>query len=167
MSCHQWQACGHTVSVHFSHHLLCPHPHHSLLWGREDAVGKKNNPCYTSGPFAYLGWLLIVYTSHYGHWARLSKTLLISLLRALVDHDPPQWPLPSPTCVINLCRTNWAIWINSGDYGYGNVNWFWDLCGIWSYGTVSLPLWWYHQNMASMHMSVGCHLDVTKYNLLI
>lgn len=100
-----------SVTALFSHsytllHLLRLHPHHSLVWGRKDAAGKKITR-HTSGPSTSLG-----VTIDYVHWARPSEHLLISLPKALMDRDPPlrsPLTLPSSTCVIILCWTNRAI----------------------------------------------------------
>lgn len=170
MSCRQWRPRGHTVTPHFTS------SHHSSLWGRKDAVGKKNNLRLTSGPSASLGetidcvhitlWTLseaqrapidLLAQSSYGPWSTSE-----------VPTDPPSFNLCHQFVLDKLSHCSGMIifccGINPGNYGYGNVDWSQNLCAISSFETVSLPVWRPCQGKRECWVSHGYTASCMHYN---
>lgn len=167
-----------SVTALFSHsytllHLLRLHPHHSLVWGRKDAAGKKITR-HTSGPSTSLG-VTIDYV-HITLWTLSQAQRAPIDLLAQSSHGP--WStteVPADPPFFHLCHhfvldksshssgmIIFCCGINPGDYGYGNVDWSQDLCAISSSDTVSLLLWW------PCHVATQlCVYIRTEYNLFI
>lgn len=150
------------------HPYFCLHCHHSSVWRRKGAVGKKNNPHHTGGPSASFGEAIdcvhiTLWTLSQDQWAPIDLLAQSSYGPWSTSEVPtrhPALPLCHQFVLDKLSHSSGMIifccGINPGDYGYGNVDWSRDLCTISSSETVSLPVGRPNQSMHESWVSHGC-----------